>query len=358
MKNWLLIACAALALGCVAPDDNAFDADEQPLTATRSATIDGLGHSEEIRFTIPPGTRNLTIMADGAKDKLFGLSSLRIGGRELVGIDLGTSPGAAMRRSYFTEESGRMPGSRLTQSVRLGTFTQIVPDAPGVALAAGEASIRVASDAPGAQVRVTIATKSTEDTRLHLNLVYASAAGRPAGAHEDAFRAELTRIFAQAGIVPVFDEVLAPASVPTQMTHGSEPQEPPTSEAVVIAKAAKAAAHSGALPLIVVDVLPRGVAGLSLGVPGPVDPASDYFGVLVKRSSSPTSQARVAAHELSHFLGLQHVTNRTTTGEIIPDPIPDTEPGRRNLMESGGGGSVITPGQAFVLKGSALLSAR
>ena len=70
----------------------------------------------------------------------------------------------------------------------------------------------------------------------------------------------------------------------------------------------------------------------------------------------PRSQARVAAHELSHFLGLQHVVNRTTTGEIIPDPIPDTEPGRRNLMESGGGGSVITPGQAFVLKSSALLA--
>jgi hypothetical protein len=60
----------------------------------------------------------------------------------------------------------------------------------------------------------------------------------------------------------------------------------------------------------------------------------------------------VTAHEVAHFLALQHVQNRGISGKAYPDPLDDTTPGADNLMEDG---TVLTPNQAFALSRSALL---
>jgi hypothetical protein len=109
---------------------------------------------------------------------------------------------------------------------------------------------------------------------------------------------------------------------------------------------------SSALKVFVVDALVPGVLGLSLGVPGPPEPSSVYHGVIVRRAPD-AALGRVLAHEVSHFLGLQHVENRGADGTTYPDPIPDTAPRKDNLMEDG---VTLTAGQAFVLSRSPLLT--
>ena len=105
---------------------------------------------------------------------------------------------------------------------------------------------------------------------------------------------------------------------------------------------------------MIVDGLPAGVAGLSLGVPGPPIAESYYYGVVIG-TASDAILGRVVAHETAHFLGLQHVVNRGVSGKVYEDPIPDTSSTQPNLMEEG---TTLTPGQAFVLSRSPLLSTR
>ena len=107
------------------------------------------------------------------------------------------------------------------------------------------------------------------------------------------------------------------------------------------------------LDVFFVESLPTGVGGLSLGTPGPPTRGSYYFGVLIRGGFQPTELARVTAHEVAHFLALQHVENRGISGRTYPDPLDDTTPGVDNLMEDG---TVLTPGQSFALTRSALLT--
>ena len=106
------------------------------------------------------------------------------------------------------------------------------------------------------------------------------------------------------------------------------------------------------LDVFFVEGLPSGVAGLSLGTPGPPTRGSYYFGVLVRGDFPAAELARVTAHEVAHFLALQHVQNRGISGRTYPDPLDDTTPGADNLMENG---TALTAGQAFALSRSALL---
>lgn len=107
-----------------------------------------------------------------------------------------------------------------------------------------------------------------------------------------------------------------------------------------------------ALDVFIVESLPAGVGGLSLGTPGPPLRASYYYGVAIVPAGSDGGTARVLAHEVSHFLALQHVENVGVSGDVYPDPLDDTDPGEDNLMEDG---TTITADQAFALARSALL---
>jgi hypothetical protein len=137
-----------------------------------------------------------------------------------------------------------------------------------------------------------------------------------------------------------------------RITDFTEPQETPGSQSARLALAGSARVTSDALNVYLVESLPLGVGGLSLGTPGPPLPSSYYYGVVLRRDLDPAQLGRVLAHEVAHFLALSHVVDRGLSGALYPDPIPDTEPGQGNLMEDG---TLLTPGQAFALQKSALL---
>ena len=310
------------------------------------------GFSDPVTFPVPGGTRSITIVAQGADDALYALGSFVTGdGVERVGVDLGIAPGAAMRASYDTEQIGQMAGM-LYQTIRLGTFTHVYPYRPDQSVVSGMASVRVASDKPG-PVHITVLMPADDGGKtVHLNLFAVSETLTIA--QPPSFLDELQAIFMQAGITVVVDEIREMRGTGlSAITQSTEPQEAPLSQSAKLPALVGSTPSPGAFDVFIVDSLPSGIGGLSLGTPGPPVRGSYYYGVLVRRSTNDQNLAIVIAHETSHFLALQHVTNTGISGKIYPDPLDDTQPGQNNLMQSG---TVLTPDQAFALSRSALLT--
>lgn len=343
--------------GCAVPDAGCDGGVGLPGLMERRFTValGSNGISAPVDFTVPSGARSITVVVEGDTRFLYALASLRTAdGMEQVGLDPAASYGRQMAESYNVEQVGQMPGN-LYQSIRLGTFTQVYPYRPGQRLPAGSMQLRVASDATAGEVTVRVFIAPEDDGRvLHLNVLAVSDTvcfGVP-----PSFLTQMQTIFDQARIRLAVDEVgTLPRSGLNRLTTLTEPQEGPDSEAARIARLARSRLCSSALNVFVVDSMPSGVSGLSLGTPGPVDPGSYYWGVAVRRSATDAGYARVAAHEVAHFLGLQHVQNIGVSRRVYPDPLDDTTPGSMNLMETG---TRLTADQAYTLSRSALLRTR
>lgn len=367
MRALASVAASLLVLGCSSSSsdgssgstpteaDGGTDAATAPREVSTTVTFDANGISSPVAFTIPGNTRSVTVVVEGQPARLHGLASFAMSdGIDLVDIDTSSSHASAMKESYFDEQVGEMPGS-LDQSIRLGTFTHVYPYAPGQAIVSGNATLRVATD--GGEGEATVKVFMPEDDgakTLHLNMLRVSDT---AAAFDWApLLDELRRLYSQAGIDVMLDEELSlPGTGYTKLETFTEPQEAPDSDAAKLASIVSTKAKSSALPVMIVDSLPAGVGGLSLGVPGPPTPSSYYYGVVVANDPDATSVARVVAHEVAHFLGLQHVTNRGISGKVYEDPLADTSPSKPNLMTKG---TELTPDQIFVLTRSSLLTAK
>ena len=344
-------ACFVVATIACGGSPAPVDSGPVPREVAADLDVTAGGFSEPFEFVVPEGTRSITIVATGAADGLYALGSLHTAdGKERVGVDLGTPPGTAMRASYDTEQIGQMPGA-LFQTIRLGTFTHVFPYRPDQIVAAGTTSFRIASDKAG-PVHVT-ATMPADDggKTLHVNLVAVSETltfGQP-----PSFLDELQALFAQVGITVVVDNAIElRATGLSAITQSTEPQEAPDSMSARLPALVADRFTNDALDIFVVDSLPAGIGGLSLGTPGPPLRGSYYYGLIVRRTGNDSQLAIVIAHETSHFLALQHVTNVGVSGAVYPDPLDDTLPGQSNLMQSG---STLTPDQGFALSRSALL---
>lgn len=309
------------------------------------------GFSEPFEFVVPEGTRSVTIVATGAADAVYALGSFHTAdGQERVGVDLGTPPGPAMRASYDTEQIGQMPGA-LFQTIRLGTFTHVFPYRPDQTVVAGLTSLRVAADRAG-PVHVTVIMPADDGGKsLHVNLIVVSETLTLA--QPPNFLDELQMLFAQVGITIVVDNSIELRGTGlSAITQSTEPQEAPASMSARLPGLVADRFANPALDIFIVDSLPSAIGGLSLGTPGPPLRGSYYYGLIVRRSSNDSQLAIVIAHETSHFLALQHVTNVGVSGMVYPDPLDDTQPGSSNLMQSG---SALTADQGFALSRSALL---
>jgi hypothetical protein len=255
-----------------------------------------------------------------------------------------------MRASYEDEKVGLMPGM-LRQSIRLGLFTQVFPDRPGRALPPGPLTLRVAGSASGTPVDVEVLMPEEDGAhRLPLQIFSLTDDLGPAPAFLDTTRELLAAggvDIEVEGVLPLPARALGPGS------EISQPQEPPTSASSQLALAGGAMVSGDALAIYVVDALPGGVAGWSLGTPGPPLPDTVYSGVMIARGAGdPREVGRVLAHEIAHYLGLAHVEDVGRSGGRHPDALDDTAPGGGNLME---GGRTLTRDQAWVLSRSALL---
>lgn len=325
-------------------------ADPPSRDVSIDVTIDDTGLSEEIFFEVPAGTRSVTVVVEGAPDALYALGVFGLGdGADLVQLPA-EPPGPAMEMTYEQEQIGQMPGL-LFQSIRLGTYTHVYPYRPDQVVIEGTARLRVASNRAGAASVRVLMPDDAPASMLPLNFyVVSDTLAEP---NAPLFLGELDRLFAQAGITLRINSTERLTGTPYErITDFNEPQESPTSQSAM-ATSLVADRTADGLDVFFVEGLPTGVAGLSLGTPGPPLRGSYYFGVLVRGDFPSIELARVTAHEIAHFLALQHVQNRGISGRIYPDPLDDTTPGADNLMENG---TVLTAGQAFALTRSALLT--
>lgn len=358
--RWSLAAlglgvCVALTAHATASQISAHAAvvgsGERRLTATLAIGASGI--SDRLNFDVPANTASVTAVVQGDERRLYALASLRTpDGLEHVNIDLNRSYGAAMEKSYRDEVS-TMVGD-LYQNIRLGTFTTIYPYLPMQTLGTGKAELRVISNRPGGEVTVTLLMpEDNHDTKvLPINLVIVSDREWNGRAN---FLLPAQEILNQAGIRVVVDEIrYLRRSAFSRITEWTEPAERPRSQLAMLAVEGRKVVASDALNIFIVDELPRNVYGLSLGTPGPPISSSYYYGVVLRQLESDDFMGRVFAHEVCHFLGLQHLVDFGASGTRHFDPFPDTEPAQGNLMESSG--LMLTPSQKFALSRNPLLA--
>ena len=325
---WTLVGgLGALPCGCRAPVSNP---------------------SDILRYEIPPHTRSFTVVLSGAADALYALASFKIQGRELVGVPKDELV-ADMRDSYFNAGSA-VPKGGLLQQTRLGTYTFVYPYAPLQPQLDGTIELEIATTNPQAPVIVRTLMPRHDGARvLHVNLFAVNETAAPVAL--PAFLTEAQAILDQAGIRLQVDSLHTLRGTElSSIDTVTEPWECPSGPLDRLAVLGAARVRNNALNVYVVDKLPRGVDGVSLGAPGPPIATSAYFGVVLR--NDPSSLGWTFAHEVAHFLGLQHIRTVTPSGRSLTDPIEDTDPGGDNLMERG---MTLSRGQIDILLRSALL---
>jgi hypothetical protein len=222
----------------------------------------------------------------------------------------------------------------------------------------GDVVVRVATSDASRPIDVDLLLpEETGGAALPVNLfLVSSEPARPPDPAALPWLARLRAILAGGGVDLRVERVLSITDRSlAEMTEVSEPQEPPAGASARLALAGGAMVAGDALDVFVVDALPPGLGGWTLGMPGPPVPDTYYSGVIAARLDSDAELARVLAHELCHYLGLWHVEHTSRSGVLHTDPLDDTAPGTGNLMDEDGRGTHLTSDQRFVLARHPLL---
>lgn len=275
------------------------------------------------------------------------------------------SPGRAIGGERFTFEQGRY---RFT----IAAYERMAGDT-------GAMDMRVSAlvkRAPGARV-----TAGTLDLAIHLVGVGITAAAAPTNTRVVAFVDRLDTLLGQIGIgigAVTYHDVTTASLAVIDSTTG------PTSELAQLFRLSAGRTGNVASIFLVRSVNSGGdgfnTLGIAGGIPGPSGiHGSMSSGVVVSFDTAVVGTGatgarfagHVGAHELSHYLGLFHVTERMAacTGTMVPpacapfgstDTIADTTRGdTSNLMHwsivGSGSNTTLTAGQGYVLLRSALV---
>jgi hypothetical protein len=266
-----------------------------------------------------------------------------------------------------------------------GLVDWLYPNSPAMDIEGGRHVLRFTALGAGGRVvededvTVRLYTRTTDAAGGALKvdfLVADDAVEGTVDALGDALAADLARLYAQAGMR------LADYTVAT--LHAGDSELPldggrpsPKSLATLQAAMRAAGARPDAVHLVIVRALDDGngpVAGYALGLPGPFDPARPTAAVLVGASpfASPTTgvidsaaMAVTCAHEIGHYLGLYHTSERDgrqhdpigDTDECGPDGITCPDGGNIMFWTGGGARSRLTTGQGTVMRRHPLVAA-
>jgi hypothetical protein len=336
--------------------------EDVSVTEYRAHVAGGL--SDEVAIALPAGTESALLEVAGTRGQ-YRLAQLTAPS----GDDLVESGG------FQTRDAREVAG----------LVDWLYPNSPSLRMEAGSYRLRfTAIDAGGAAVgdedvtvRVYSRARSREATggRLHLDVLVADDALGSLDAETAAARLVdgVAAVYAQAAI-EIAEYTVTPVHLasPDLTLDGGRA----SASALDAVRTALASARPNALHLVVVRSLDDGsgpVAGYSLGLPGPVDASRPTAAVLVAAGAfaSPsdgtidlTGMAVTCAHEIGHYLGLYHTSERDGRQH---DPIPDTpecagagpcsDAGNIMFWTGGAGRSTLTEGQASVMRAHPLCEA-
>lgn len=285
-----------------------------------------------LAIAVPPNAVSLAIDVRAAPHQRIAIAELTLADGVPRVAPWNSMDWQAARRS------ARLPG--LPQVVRDGEFRAILAAGPNGRLPEGPGRLRVATDPPWPRPVVQWRANVTLGNTLVLRLI----AWRNALLPSSRAIAKLAALFATADVTLWITARTRVMDGPAAVTQATFPHETPTSEAT-LAVAQFGLPATSMIDVYLVESLPPGVAGLSLGTPaGPV--ASQYRAVIVRARGDEEQLARAIAHEVGHALGLLHPRDGAWS-----DTLTDTA--RPNIMS--GDGDRFTSEQAWIMQTSGLL---
>lgn len=330
-----------------------------------TVTLDAMGMSGEVKFTLPSTVSAFSIIIDGPTDVTTIVATLDGPTGNLVSDD--DSMVSQLERLFLGPFAAQFKGpNRVIQDE--GRSAAMFPNNPNVTVAAGEYTMKVVGvklDQQGmgtawagdVAVWVLYRERSAAAGRVNVNLYFTGAGNIDAASAPTSMLIapaldSLRTIYAQANItigdVSYYD--IDPSFSTIENFNG------PNSELADMFELT--AGKSAGLHYFFVDRFEGGfgggVGGIAGGLPGPaLSPGTVNSGVAVAMSAAngdPAVLAHVMGHEGGHWLGLFHTSEFTGTEDQLPDT-PAGQAGSTHLMYPAvGGGQMISPSQAKVMR--------
>ncbi|MCM2279461.1 MAG: matrixin family metalloprotease [Oligoflexia bacterium] len=205
---------------------------------------------------------------------------------------------------------GALTISGCESTARSGSLTQAVGDKPAAPVPAPEAtSPAPAPDGTGSTAGLGASCRSTDSTRLCLSLkyvVYKDSSGRPLVSEDDTLKnlEQINSIWSQCGIVFEIGQFL-PVTAPD---YGLSLNTPTASELGSI----RGTFEDATTLLVVTTGTWSGSLGSGSANAWTTMPGGSPLGVVMEESVG--TYPNIIAHELGHYLGLDHVSD---TGDVM-----------------------------------------
>ncbi|MFQ5844704.1 MAG: zinc-dependent metalloprotease family protein [Planctomycetota bacterium] len=342
--------------------------------------LDALNRTQELSFFVPPNGVSFTIEALGGSEAvplggpLF-LSSLRGPNGEIYVDESSPHTGPYFFERNWPAQGLFAPNALPFTPVNHAHFQLPNTDRSDAQLAPGGGSYSFRLASPGGalgslRVRVVVERRTAGNAgqgHIRLNVFFAAGlALTPAAAPTDVrFQTvleEADRLLRQTGVGfgrvayfkvpdPRFDFLATQADMDDLMRQS-------------------AAAPGRGVSVFLILGNAGGASGGAAAIPGGKTRGGPYSGVFVVHdgSLSAADQALVVAHEIGHYLGLGHTRELPGVVPYTHDLITDTAecpacpnpPADNNLMDPVSpvtSSSVLTPGQAFVIRRNVLVDA-